>query len=81
MDKARGFKKAVDKMIALSGRCKYPKDRVLYISHCFNEETASSCKTGNEQIIWFEDVKITHTHGLLQPMRVKKADYCFLVCQ
>lgn len=65
LDKARGFNKAVDKMIDLAGAIGHDlQDKVLYISHCFNLETANYIADKMKNLYGFKDVIIMQTRGI-----------------
>lgn len=64
-DKARGFRKAIDKMIDLLGEVEIDfHDRVLYVSHCFNLETAQYIADKVKQLYGVKKVVINQMQGL-----------------
>ena len=65
LDKARGFNKAIDKMIEISGELGHDlQDKILYISHCFNLETANYVGDKMKKLYGIKDVIIMQTKGI-----------------
>lgn len=65
LDKARGFNKAIDKMIDITGNLGHElQGKILYISHCFNLETANYIADKMKKLYGIKDVVIMQTKGI-----------------
>lgn len=65
LDKVRGFNKAIDKMIEIAGGLgDNLQGKILYISHCFNKETADYIGDKMKKLYGIKDVVIMQTKGI-----------------